>query len=120
MWRSADIRWQLAKADFLRSGTHLEERYLKEVMARSPQSKQAELAAYDLLEAKLCPEWRGMADCPEKESALFEQYTREHPQSAKAAEALYNAACRQAALAEFYRNQNQTAQTEPTRTKALA
>src|SRR5215468_8331501 len=49
LWRSADIRWQLAKADFLRSGTQPEEKYLNEVMAKFPQSKQAELAAYDLL-----------------------------------------------------------------------
>jgi hypothetical protein len=120
MWRSADIRWQLAKADFLRSGTQLEEKYLKEVIAKFPQSKQAELAAYDLLEAKLCPEWRGMAECPEKESALFEQYAREHPQSAKAAEALYNAAWRQAALADMYRINNDTAKSEAARKKALA
>src|SRR4029077_2919743 len=29
MWRSADIRWQLAKTDFLHSGTQPEEKYLK-------------------------------------------------------------------------------------------
>lgn len=120
MWRSADIRWQLAKADFLRSGTQLEEKYLKEVIAKFPQSKPAELAAYDLLEARLCPEWRGMAECPEKESALFEQYAREHPQSAKAAEALYNAAWRQAALADIYRIENDAAKSEAARKKALA
>jgi hypothetical protein len=71
LWRSADIRWQLAKADFLRSGTQPEERYLNEVIAKFPQSKQADLAAYDLLEAKLCPEWRGLAEC---QAALVDIY----------------------------------------------
>jgi hypothetical protein len=118
LWRSADIRWQLAKADYLRSGSQMEEKYLNEVIARYPQSKQAELAAYDLLEAKLCPEWRGLAECPEKEAGLFEQYAREHPQSPKAAEALYNAAWRQAALTDIYRIDNKMEQSEAARRKA--
>src|ERR1051326_1759362 len=66
LWRSADIRWQLAKADFVRSGTQPDERYLNDVIAKFPGSKQAELAAYDLLEGKLCPEWRGLAERSEE------------------------------------------------------
>ncbi|HZD94936.1 MAG TPA: outer membrane protein assembly factor BamD [Candidatus Sulfotelmatobacter sp.] len=120
MWRSADIRWQLAKADYLRSGSQLEEKYLNEVITKFPQSRQAELAAYDLLEAKLCAEWRGMAECPQKESALFEQYAHEHPQSPKAAEALYNAAWRQAALVDIYRIENDMTKSEAARKKATA
>jgi hypothetical protein len=120
MWRSADIRWQLAKADYLRSGSQLEEKYLNEVIARFPQTKQADLAAYDLLEAQLCAEWRGMAECPQKESGLFEQYARAHPQSPKAAEALYNAAWRQAALVDIYRIENDMARSDAARKKALA
>jgi TolA-binding protein len=120
MWRAADIRWQLAKSDFLRSGTPMEEKYLKEVITKYPQSKQAELAAFDLLEGKLCAEWRGQAECPEKESALYEQYAHEHPQSPKAAEALYDAAWRQAALADIYRIDNNRDKSEAARKKALA
>lgn len=120
LWRSADIRWQLAKADYLRSGSQLEEKYLNEVIAKFPQSKQAELAAYDLLEAKLCAEWRGMAECPQKESVLFEQYAREHPQSSKAAEALYNAAWRQSALVDIYRIENKMNESDAARKKATA
>src|ERR1051325_9803093 len=120
LWRSADIRWQLAKADFLRSGTQPEERYLNDVIAKYPQSKQADLAAYDLMEAKLCPEWRGLAECPEKETELYEQYAREHPQSPKAAEALYNAAWRQAALVAIYRIDNNMAKSDAARKKATA
>jgi len=118
LWRSADIRWQLAKADFLRSGTQPEERYLNDVIAKYPQSKQADLAAYDLMEAKLCPEWRGLAECPEKETELYEQYAREHPQSPKAAEALYNAAWRQAALVDIYRIDNNLSKSDAARKKA--
>ena len=120
MWRGADIRWQLAKTDFIRSGKPMEEKYLREVMAKYPQSKQAELAAYDLLDGQLCAEWRGLAECPIKESALYEQYAHEHPQSPKAAEALYNAAWRQAALTDIYRINNDRDKSEAARKKGIA
>src|SRR6478736_6133037 len=119
-WRAADIRWQLAKTDFVRSGKPMEEKYLREVIAKFPQSNQAELAAYDLLEGQMCQEWRGQAECPQKESAIYEQYAREHPQSPKAAEALYNAAWRQAALADIYRIENDVAKSDAARKKATA
>ena len=120
MWRSADIRWQLEKVELRLSGKLPEEKYLKEVMAKFPGSKQAELAAFDLLEGKMCPEWRGQSECPQKESALYEQYAREHAQSPKAAEALYAAAWRQAALADIYRINNDREKSEAARKKAIA
>lgn len=119
MWRAADIHWQLAKIDLMRSGKPLEEKYLREVIAKYPQSKQAELAAYDLLESQLCAEWRGLAECPIKESALYEQYAHEHPQSPKAAEALYNAAWRQAALTDIYRINNDRSKSDAARQKGI-
>jgi hypothetical protein len=118
MWRAADIRWQLAKAD--RSGAPPQEKYLQEVITKFPQSKQAELAAFDLLDSKLCPEWRGLADCPTKESALYEQYAHEHPQSPKAAEALFDAAWRQASLVDIYRLSEDRAKSNAARKKAVA
>lgn len=120
MWRAADIRWQLARTAFVRTAKPMDEKYLQAVIAKFPQSKQAELAAYDLLDSKLCQEWRGQAECPEKESALYEQYAREHPQSPKAAEALYNAAWRQASLADIYRIENDSAKSDAARKKATA
>ncbi|MGZ4868055.1 MAG: tetratricopeptide repeat protein [Candidatus Angelobacter sp.] len=120
MWRAADIRWQLAKADFVRSGKPLEDKYLREVIAKFPQSKQAELAEFDFLESKMCPEWRGQAECPIKESAMYEQYAHEHPQSPKAAEALYAAAWRQAALTDIYRIDNDRNKSDAARNKATA
>src|SRR5690242_1673944 len=118
MWRAADIRWQLTRTAFVRTGKPMEQKYLLAVIARFPQSKQAELAAYDLLEGQMCQEWRGQAECPQKESAVYEQYAHEHPQSPKAAEALYNAAWRQAALTDIYRIENDSAKSEAARKKA--
>jgi hypothetical protein len=118
MWRAADIRWQLSKAD--RSGKQPEEKYLQEVISKFPQSKQADLAAFELMDNKLCPEWRGLPDCPLKESALYEQYAHEHPQSPKAAEALFDAAWRQAALADIYRLSEGHDKSEAARKKATA
>jgi hypothetical protein len=119
MWRAADIRWQLAKTDFVRSGKPMEEKYLREIIAKYPQSKQAELAAYDLLDNQLCQEWRGLAECPTKESALYEHYAHEHPQSPKVAEALYNAAWRQAALTDIYRINNDREKSDAARKKGV-
>ena len=68
----------------------------------------------------MCQEWRGQAECPQKESAVYEQYAREHPQSPKAAEALYNAAWRQAALTDIYRIENDSAKSDAARKKATA
>ncbi|HSK42521.1 MAG TPA: hypothetical protein VLA83_01400 [Candidatus Binatia bacterium] len=119
-WRAADIRWQLAKVDFVRSGKTMEEKYLREIIAKYPQSKQADLAAYDLLESQMCQEWRGQAECPTKEAALYEQYAHEHPQSPKAAEALYNAAWRQASLTDIYRINNDRDRSEVARKKGIA
>src|SRR6476661_9726910 len=120
MWRAADIRWQLAKTAFVRTAKPMEQKYLLAVIAKFPQSKQAELAAYDLLEGQMCQEWRGQAECPQKESTVYEQYAREHPQSPKAAEALYNAAWRQAALTDIYRIENDVAKSDAARKKATA
>lgn len=118
LWRSADIRWQLAKGSF--AGTQPVEKYLQEVIDRYPQSKPADLAAFDLLEGKMCPEWRGLPECPEKESVLYEQYAHEHPQSPKAAEALFNAAWRQASLADIYRLSEDRDKSEVARKKGIA
>jgi hypothetical protein len=118
LWRAADIHWQLAKAD--RSGKAPDEKYLQEVISRFPQTKQADLAAFELLDNKLCAEWRGLADCPTKESALYEQYAKEHPKSPKAAEALFNAAWRQASLVDIYRLSDDRDKSEVARKKAIA
>jgi TolA-binding protein len=68
----------------------------------------------------VCGEWGGDTKCPEKESELYEKYVRDHPQSPKAAEALYQAAWRQAALIQMYKDENNTGRSGNAKNKALA
>jgi hypothetical protein len=130
MWRSADIRWQLEKAQImLRPSAReldpdarnpMDDQFMKQISKKFPHSKWADLAAYNLIDNKLCGEWKGLAKCPERESDLYEKYAHEHPQSPKAAEALYNAAWRQAALVDIYRINNENDKSGNARKKALA
>jgi hypothetical protein len=129
LWRAADIRWQLEKSDArlrpssremdpnLREG--MDDQTMKLVIKKFPHSKWADLASYDLIDNKLCGTWKGETKCPEKESDLYEKYAREHPQSSKAAEALYNAAWRQAALVDMYKAQNERDKSEKARRKSM-
>jgi outer membrane protein assembly factor BamD (BamD/ComL family) len=111
-WRTADIQWQIEKADqatrssarekeaYLREGMNEDE--LKKVIKKYPQTRQADLAAFDLIDNKLCGDWQGSTKCPEKESELYEKYAAEHPDSPRAAQALYLAVYRQAVLTDMY------------------
>ncbi len=124
-WRSADIRWQLEKEDaFSRPSAHEKENYLrqqldddemKKVQKKYPGSKWADLAAYDMLDNKICGDWQGSEKCPEKESELYLKYVDEHPESPKAAEALYKAAWRQAAAADMYSADNEDKKSDEAR-----
>jgi len=78
------------------------------------------MAAYHLIENKVCGDWAGDTKCPEKESELYEKYVRERPQSAKAAEALYEAAWRQAALIQMYKDDGNAGRSNGARNKATA
>ena len=130
MYRSADIRWQLEKADvssrpssreresYLREG--IEEKYMKEVVKKFPGSKWADLAAFHLIDNKLCGDWQGSSKCPVKESEIYEKYATEHPQSPAAAEALYDAAWRWSALIEIYKTEEEPKKSEAARAKAVA
>jgi hypothetical protein len=111
-WRSADIRWQLEKVDnatlpsakeqeaYLRPQIY--EGELKRVMKYWPGTKYAFLAAYDLLDNKLCGDWQGLPKCPEMEINLYLRYASQYPESPKAAEAFYNAVYRQGVLVTMY------------------
>lgn len=130
LWRAADIRWQLDKADVnsRRSSREMDprmrgeipEEWMKEVQKKFPETKWASMAAYARLDRKLCGEWQGLPKCPEKESEMYEEYVKEHPQSPKAAEALHEAAWRQAALIEIYRERGDTGRSEAAKGKARA
>lgn len=130
MYRAADIRWQIDRADASTRGSAkaqmpqdrypLDEEWMKQVIKKFPRTPQADLAAYEILDNKLCGEWLAEAKCPERESELYEKYAAEHPQSPKAAEALYNAAYRQAALIDIYRTSEQPGKIGAARAKAAA
>jgi hypothetical protein len=130
LYRAADIRWQLEKADvmtrpsarekesFLRQG--MDEQWMKLVIKKFPGTKWADLAAFHLIENKLCGDWQGSSKCPEKESEIYEKYANERPQSPAAAQGLYEAAWRRAALIEIYKTENQEKKSEEAKSRALA
>jgi hypothetical protein len=112
MWRAADIRWQLQKADASTlPSAHEKENYLREQMDEDemkkilkyfPHTKWADLAAYDLIDNKLCGDWQGSEKCPEKEADIYVKYVEEHPDSIRAPEALYKAAWRLASAGDMW------------------
>jgi hypothetical protein len=130
MYRSADIRWQIEKADvmsrpsahekeaFLREG--MNEDYFTEVKKKFPGTKWADLAVFHLIENKLCGDWQGASKCPEKEAEMYEKYAKERPNSPAVAEALYDAAWRHSALIEIYKTEDQPKKSEESRAKAIA
>ena len=67
-----------------------------------PDSPFAADAAFDLIDAKLCGDWQGLAKCPEMETKLYLQYAQRYQGGPKSAEALYDAAYRQGALVTMY------------------
>jgi hypothetical protein len=111
-FRSADIRWQLDKADISTlPSAHEQEPYLrpqlyegalKLVIKRYPDSSNAARAAFDLLDQKLCGDWQGLPKCPEMETQLYLKYAERYPDGPKSPEALYNAVYRQGALVTMY------------------
>ena len=130
MYRSADIRWQIEKADvstrpsakeqdaYLREG--MDEHFMKEVMKKFAGTKWADMAAFELIDNKLCGDWQGASKCPEKEAEIYEKYASERSQSPKAAEALYDAAWRKSALIEIYKTEDQQKKSGESKIKATA
>lgn len=129
LYRSADIRWQLEKQNVLarpsaremdpglREG--MDEVRMKQVIKKFPGTKWADLAAFALIDNKLCGDWSGQSKCPEKESEIYEKYAAEHPQSPAAPEALYDAAWRQSALIQIYKTENRMDKSTEARTRAI-
>jgi hypothetical protein len=129
LYRAADIKWQIEKSDVMsRPSAREKENYLREgmnedsmkqVMKKFPGTKWADLAAFHLLDNKLCGDWQGSPKCPEKETEIYEKYAKEHPQSPSAPEALYDAAWRQSALIEIYKTQEQPKKSEESKRRAV-
>jgi len=111
-WRSADIQWQLQKSDAATRPSAKEkdpylrdlpdDNELKKVVKLYPHTRQADLAAYELIDNKLCGDWQGSPQCPAKESEVFEKYADEFPDGPRTAQALYQAVYRQAVLKDMY------------------
>ena len=111
-WRAADIRWQFEKIDashrpsakekeaYLREQLYEDE--MKKIIKLWPHSRQADLAAFTLIDNKLCGDWQGQPKCPDKESSYFEKYADEHPDGPRTAQALYQAVYRQGVLGDMY------------------
>lgn len=111
-WRSADIEWQIEKSDLstLHSShekdpdmrQQMDEDSLKKVIKQYPHTRWADLAAFDLIDNKLCGDWQGSEQCPAKESDIYEKYADEHPDGPRTAQALYLAVYRQAVLKDMF------------------
>jgi len=111
-WRAADILWQIQKADVSsRPSAHERDAYMREqldddemkkVIKFYPRTRQAAMAAYSMLDNKLCGDWQGQAKCPEKETEFYEKYAAEYPDGPRTAQALYQAVYRQAVLVDMF------------------
>lgn len=129
LYRTADIRWQLTTPTLKRRDPNLRgiseeedvaEEAMRQVIKKFPHTKWSDLAEYHLLDLKMCPDWQGQSKCPEKEAAVYEKYADEHPQSASAPEALYNAAWRRGALIQIYRTEEKTGQIGEAKSRAMS
>jgi outer membrane protein assembly factor BamD (BamD/ComL family) len=130
LYRAADIRWQLESAD-VRTLPSAKERdpifhqqinedLMHEVIKKFPGTKWADLAAFHLIDNKLCGDWQGLPKCPEKETEIYEKYAKEHPNSPARPQALYQAAWRQAALVTIYKNNNENGKVAKAKANATA
>jgi hypothetical protein len=128
-YRAADIRWQIEAEDAATRPSarerdpalryQIDEEYMRKVMKKFPHTKWADLAAYHLIENKLCGDWEAAAKCPEMEAGIYMKYADEHPQSPKTPEALYKAGWRYSALIQIYTAANDTKKADESATRAL-
>jgi TolA-binding protein len=112
MWRAADIQWQIERTDSQSLPSahekdpdyrqQMEEDELRKVIKYYPHSKWAALAAFNLIDNKLCGEWQGSEQCPAKESELYIKYADEYPDGPRTARALYEAVYRLAVLTDMF------------------
>jgi hypothetical protein len=130
LYRAADIRWQIEAEDAATRPSakmrdpalrfQMDEQYMKKVIKKYPGTKWADLAAYHLIENKLCGDWEAAPKCPEMEAQLYMKYVEDHLQSPKAPEALYKAAWRYSALIVIYKTENQPKKAEDSNARALS
>jgi outer membrane protein assembly factor BamD (BamD/ComL family) len=129
LYRAADIRWQIEKADVMTRPSarerqsymrgQIQEEWMKLVIKKYPNTKWADLAVFRMIDNKLCGEWEGLTKCPDKEADLYESYAKEHPQSPAAPEALYDAAWRRSVLIEMYKTEPNHKKSAESKDRAL-
>jgi hypothetical protein len=129
-WRAADVQWQLGREEmmsrksakerdaYMRAG--IDEDAMREVIKKFPNTKWADLAAWDMIDNKLCGDWQGSAKCPEKESEIYEDYIKKYPNSPKVGEAQYAIAWRQATLVDIYRANADLGKSASAKTRAMS
>ena len=130
LYRAADIRWQIERSDVMTRPSarekdpylrgQIDDEWMKLVMKKFPGTKWADLAAFHLIDNKLCGDWQGASKCPEKEADIYEKYANEHSQSPSAPEALYDAAWRRSALVEIYKTEANQKKSEESKNRALS
>jgi tetratricopeptide (TPR) repeat protein len=130
LYRAADIQWQLDKEDMQSRPSYktmspgdrqpIDEQAMRLVHKKFPGTKWADLAAFQMLENKMCGDWAGASKCPEKEADIYEKYANEHPASPKAAEAYYDAAYRWASVITIYSGEGQSSKAPEAQKRAEA
>jgi hypothetical protein len=115
-WRAADIQWQIQKADAAsRPSAKERDPYMRDLMDEDemkrvikffPNTPQAEMAGFEMLDNKMCGDWQGQEKCPEREAEIYEKYAAEHQNGARTAAALYDAAYRQCVLVDMFHADN--------------
>jgi hypothetical protein len=128
LYRAADIIWQLDANDVNTRPSarqrnpddraEINEEYMRMVEKKFPRTKWADMAAFHLIDNKLCGDWIGQSKCPDKEAGIYEKYAFDRPESPNAAEALYDAATRRAALIEIYKTEGNPKKSEESQGQA--
>ena len=127
-WRAADIQWQLDKADIstLPSAKdrnpnmrlRMNEDQLRQVIKMYPRTRWAALAAFDLIDNRLCGTWQGSPQCPAKEADIYLSYADDFPDGPRTARALYEAAYRMAVLTNMYAAKHDDSKTREAHKRA--
>ena len=129
LYRAADIRWQIERSDIMTRPSarereaymrgQINEEWMKLVIKKFPGTKWADLAAFHLIENKLCGDWQAASKCPDKEADMYEKYAQAHQQSPAAPQALYQAAWRRSALIEIYKTEANPKKADDSKNRAL-
>ncbi len=128
-WRSADIRWQLQKADiFSLPSAHEKDAYMRESIDDEELRKLRKI--YPRSDGRTWPTgtcWttrsaaigRVPPNARKKKPKCTRSTPQEHPDSPRAAESLYNAVYRQGALHDIYTANGDDKKSEEAKTRAV-